>query len=314
MTELAEIRPTDLIAKFQEALNDTYGYIYGKTHEKWSAEKQSAYNKAKQGVSECQNSIRYGPKWYGHWVTDCSGLFAWAFSQLGGYMYHGSNTMYRDYCTAKGALNGGKRTDGQELKPGTAVFTGTETKHGHVGLYIGGGEVIEAEGAQHGVVKSKVTKSKWTYWGELKGVNYSGVTPAPTPTPTPTPTPVPAGKAVVTGKAVALREGPSTSTRVQIRIATGTTVNLAKIEGWTYVRSGTKYGFMMNEFIDVKSDSVTATGKNVAVREGTGTNCRVITRIPTGKTIPRAELPKDWDYIEYGGKKGFMMAQFIRKG
>jgi len=80
-------------------------------------------------------------------VADCSGLFTWAFKQLGGFMYHGSNTMWNKYCTAKGKLVNGRRSDGKELKPGTAVFV---LKNGddrsHVGLYIGGGKVIEASG------------------------------------------------------------------------------------------------------------------------------------------------------------------------
>lgn len=171
------ITTSALIDKFQYAIDNGWGYIWGTAGIKWTAEKQRAATR--------QQTIEYGSKWIGHYVADCSGLFSWAFKQLGGYMYHGSNTMYKSYCTAKGKLTGGARSDGQTLKPGTAVFTGTESDHGHVGLYIGGGVVIEAKGTQAGVIKSKVTDKKWTYWGELKGVEY-GDSPEPTPTP-PTP-------------------------------------------------------------------------------------------------------------------------------
>ena len=106
-------------------------------------------------------------------MADCSGLFAWAFRQLGGYCYHGSNTMFRRYSSASGSLAAGKRTDGEPLKPGTAVykFNASEGYH-HVGLYIGEGGVIEAKGTAYGVVKSKIG-SGWTHWGELKGVDYA---------------------------------------------------------------------------------------------------------------------------------------------
>lgn len=161
-----------LIAKFQEALNDKYGYIYGKTHDLWSAAKQKAYNEEKKDDSNCQNSIKYGSKWYGHYVTDCSGLFAWAFKQLGSQMYHGSNTMYLKWCVNKGQLKSGKRTDGATLKPGTAVFVWNGKTYSHVGLFIGNGDVIEAAGARQGVITSKVTESKWAYWGELKDVSF----------------------------------------------------------------------------------------------------------------------------------------------
>lgn len=163
------IKPQDLIDKFKYALSNDWGYIWGESGDVWTAAKQAAATR--------EQTQLYGRKWIGHHVADCSGLFSWAFKQLGGYMYHGSNTMYKSYCTSKGTFKSGKRTDGQELKPGTALFTGTESDHGHVGLYIGGGKVIEAKGTQAGVIENKTTDKKWTYWGELKGVDY-GTVPA----------------------------------------------------------------------------------------------------------------------------------------
>lgn len=161
-----------LIAKFQQALDEKWGYICGTAGESWTAAKQAELEKTTD--SDRANSRKYGKQWIGHKVADCSGLFSWAFKQLGGYMYHGSDTMWKSYCTAKGELKNGKRTDGMELKPGTAVFTydKDKKKRGHVGLYIGNGWVIEAQGSKAGVVRSKVSNSKWVEWGELKGVNY----------------------------------------------------------------------------------------------------------------------------------------------
>ena len=59
------------------------------------------------------------------------------------------------------------------MKPGTFVFTGDSyDKHGHVGCYIGNGEVIEDAETKTGVIKSKITDSKWKWWGERKGMVY----------------------------------------------------------------------------------------------------------------------------------------------
>lgn len=160
-----------LIEKFQQALQEKWGYIWGTAGEKWTEAKQKQLEKTTD--SDRAQGRKYGSKWIGHMVTDCSGLFSWAFKQLGGYMYHGSDTMYRKYCTNKGELNKGKRTDGLELKPGTAVFVWNGKKYSHVGLFIGNGIVIEAMGTINGVTTSKVTASKWTHWGELKNVNYT---------------------------------------------------------------------------------------------------------------------------------------------
>lgn len=159
-----------LIAKFQYALDNDWGYIWGTAGVLWTAARQEQLEKTTD--SDRKSGRKYGSKWIGHTVADCSGLFAWAFKQLGGYMYHGSNTMWDKYCTTKGELIKGRRDDGKELKPGTAIFTHATEKRGHVGLYIGGGWVIEASGTINGVIRTKITISKWKEWGELKGVNY----------------------------------------------------------------------------------------------------------------------------------------------
>ena len=175
MPENAKVITTAaLMEKFRQALEEKWGYIWATDGEMWTAAKQKQLEQTTDADRE--NSRKYGSKWIGRKVADCSGLFSWAFKQLGGYMYHGSDTMFRKYCTATGVLNTGQRTDGAELKPGTAVFVWKEAKkkYTHVGLYMGGGVVIEAMGAQNGVTTSKITATKWTHWGELKGVDYSG--------------------------------------------------------------------------------------------------------------------------------------------
>ncbi len=159
-----------LIEKFRFALNNKWGYIWGTAGEKWTAAKQKELEKATD--ADRAQGRAYGSKWIGHTVADCSGLFSWAFKQLGGYMYHGSDTMYRKYCNYKGELKKGKRTDGATLKPGTAMFVWNGKKYSHVGLFVGGETVIEAMGTQNGVTTSKVTAGKWTHWGELAGVDY----------------------------------------------------------------------------------------------------------------------------------------------
>lgn len=180
------VKAEDLVAGFQQSLAEEWGYIWGKTHEMWSDAKQAAYVRDYAGDEKRKLSCEYGGKWAGHWVTDCSGLVKYWVEKLGGSMYHGSNTMYLKWCTSKGELKNGRRTDGLPLKPGTAVFCYNGTKYSHVGLYVGDGWVIEAAGSKQGVIRSKVTDSKWDAWGELKGVDYSGSSgnsPAPDPAP-----------------------------------------------------------------------------------------------------------------------------------
>ena len=164
------ISTQQLTDRFRQALTEKWGYIWGTAGEQWTAAKQKELEKTTD--ADRAQGRAYGSKWIGHKVADCSGLFSWAFKQLGGYMYHGSDTMFRKYCTESGELKKGQRADGQALKPGTAVFVWNGKKYSHVGLYSGGDTVIEAMGTINGVTTSKVTAGKWTHWGELVGVDY----------------------------------------------------------------------------------------------------------------------------------------------
>ena len=177
------IQASALISKFQKALADKWGYIWGTSGEIWTQARQTALEKTTD--EDRAQGRKYGSKWIGHKVADCSGLFSWAFKMLGGYMYHGSDTMYRKYCTNKGELKNGKRTDNGALKPGTAVFVWNGKKYSHVGLFVGDGTVIEAMSTVNGVTTSRVTAGKWTHWGELTGVDY-GSAPAPSDDQLPT--------------------------------------------------------------------------------------------------------------------------------
>lgn len=152
------INASDLITLFQQALEEKWGYIWGTRGQVWT---QASQDRATRDMT-----VRYGQKWVGKKVADCSGLFVWAFKELGGSIYHGSNTMWKKYTTVKGTLTGT-----MDIRPGTAVFTvGSDGVRGHVGLYIGNGICIEAKGTQYGVVTSNL--SRWDEWGELVGVEY----------------------------------------------------------------------------------------------------------------------------------------------
>ena len=152
------IKASDLIELFELALDEGWGYIWGTRGQTWT---QASQDRATRDMT-----VRYGQKWVGRRVADCSGMFVWAFRQLGGDIYHGSNTMWKKYTTRKGTL-----TQKLTIHPGTAVFTvGSDGVRGHVGLYVGNGVCIEAKGTQYGVVTSDL--SRWDEWGELVGVEY----------------------------------------------------------------------------------------------------------------------------------------------
>lgn len=144
---------------FQQALSEEWGYIWGTRGQTWT---QASQNKATRAMT-----VKYGAKWIGRRVADCSGLFVWAYKLYNESIYHGSNTIFNKYCSETGPVAGTVK-----IRVGTAVFQNTEGKRGHIGLYIGGGMCIEAKGTQHGVVSSPL--AVWDEWGTLKDVDYTG--------------------------------------------------------------------------------------------------------------------------------------------
>lgn len=177
------IEAIKLVDKFKQALSEKWGYIWGTAGIKWTQAKQNEkinYLVGKYGANWQKNSDAksdnyymaglYGAKWIGHTVADCSGLFVWAYKAYGEKIYHGSNSIYDRYCAEKGKITDEIR---RNMLPGTAVFVDKNGNKSHIGLYVGNGTVIEAQGTQAGVCTSKLNTSKWTYYGLLKDVLYS---------------------------------------------------------------------------------------------------------------------------------------------
>lgn len=236
--------PETLISEFEYALTSNFGYIYGTSGEVWSAAKQARLKETKASDPNYTYSIKYGSKWINHNVTDCSGLFVYAFKKHGQTIYHGSNSIWSKGCTANGALARGKRIDGKELLPGTAVFKydpDPKKRYHHIGLYIGNGEVIEAQGAKTGVIKSKVTT--WSHWGELKGIDYTNPTKKEDVHMT----------MVITsanGKSVNFRHQPSADAAIIQQLPVGTIVTAGEPSGgWTPVSFNGKSGYIMSQFL-----------------------------------------------------------------
>lgn len=242
------IKAKDLVRMFQEALDGHWGYIYGMTHEMWSLEKQAAYEKEHAGDPERAASCQCGAKWVGHWVTDCSGLFAYSFAQLGGKIAHGSNSIWNNHTAGKGTLLAGMRTDHKPLLPGTAVFTSDGDRHNHIGLYIGNGMVIEAQGTLAGVVTSMVTNKKWTHWAELKNVSYENDEGGDTKMNAIVVLPTGAK-----GNTVNMREKPSkgSDSKIVTRVPVGATVEVIQDKGqWCFIDYGDKTGWMMSDYLE----------------------------------------------------------------
>lgn len=159
---MMEIKAAALIALFRKAKAEKWGYIWGMRGQVWTQKMQDNATR--------DMTVQYGSKWIGRRVADCSGLFVWAYDELGHDIFHGSNTIFNKHTSNTGAVYGEV-----EILPGTAVFQVSNGRRTHIGLYVGGGKVIEARGTRSGVIESDL--SEWDEWGMLSAVDYTDMAP-----------------------------------------------------------------------------------------------------------------------------------------
>ena len=110
------------------------------------------------------------PSQYGQKVHDCVGLikgYLWCSGPDGAPEYNAAQDVAVEglygKCSRKGSITTLPDT------PGVCVFM---ANMGHVGVYIGNGEVVEAMGHAYGVVKTKVAGRGWAYWGMPEWISY----------------------------------------------------------------------------------------------------------------------------------------------
>lgn len=110
---------------------------------------------------------------YGKRVHDCVGLlkgYRWSDSPTSVPRYNASQDVavpgLYSQCNERGTI-----ASMPDL-PGICVFIRSE----HVGVYIGGGQVIEARGHAYGVVLTRLKDRAWTHWGKPAWISYDSQT------------------------------------------------------------------------------------------------------------------------------------------
>lgn len=144
-----------------------WGYVYSADGQMYTQALAAQWGNAKRAGKSFAYYTRDCARWYGHYVTDCSGMIVCAYrAYRPAYPDTSSSAWYNNKTSDRGPI----KTMPEE--PGLIVW-----KQGHIGVYIGGGLVIEARGYKHGVVASELSSQKWTNWGRLAEVKY----PVPVP-------------------------------------------------------------------------------------------------------------------------------------
>ncbi len=168
-TDPATKNASDLVAYAIHAWNSGWGYVWG-TYGNVLTEDMLDYKLQQypDGVGQYEDFIR--ANWLNGRTTDCVGLikgYGWLDPDTLTIRYGangmpdiGANTMYQN-ATVKGTISTMPDT------PGLAVWM-----DGHIGVYIGNGEVVEACNTKKGVVKTQLAGRGWTHWLEVPYINY----------------------------------------------------------------------------------------------------------------------------------------------
>ncbi len=158
----------DLVIWARQAYENGWGYVYGTygniLTEELLQDRASVFG---EQVTDFKDFIR--ENWMRRRTADCVGFikgYGW-YNPDSGEIVVGSNGMADvtangmfEAATVKGTIDTIPET------PGLAVW-----QDGHIGIYIGNGEVIEAMGTEQGVVKMTLP-SGWTHWLEIPYISY----------------------------------------------------------------------------------------------------------------------------------------------
>lgn len=146
-----------------------WGYVYGTygtvLSKKIFEEKLAQYPNE---VGSYEDFIQ--ETWLGGRTADCVGLikgYSW-YDPVGKTIMIGTNGMPDISADAmfENTAEKGSIDTIPEL-PGLAVW-----QPGHIGVYIGNGEVIEAMGTKYGVVRTQLTDGRWTHWLKIPYISY----------------------------------------------------------------------------------------------------------------------------------------------
>lgn len=206
---------------------------------------------------------------------DCSGLFVKMYKDQGAKIAHGSNTIFREYCSETGKIE-----STSQLQPGMAVFKckdWTDSDQGnrwygkepgnlsHIGFVISGNplRIIHAS-SDAGSVTTDTKIGKWKYWGKLKDVDYSGGSSgSDAPDEEPYEALVYATVYSDNRKSVKLRAKPSISCKLYDDVNFGSIVEVVEQniasdgENWSKVNYRNRTGwYMMSKFLLIDESSV----------------------------------------------------------
>lgn len=267
-----------------------------------------------------QNKSKQYPTWYtaakqralrdligrGYFAFDCIGLikavhWGWDGSNKnasGGAVY-ASNGM--PDTNANGYINTCKNvsTNFSNLEAGEVVWM-----PGHIGVYVGNGEVIEATPSwKNGVQRTKLSARKWQKHGFMPQLTYVEEAPEII-------------EILRTKENLNLRQGAGTNYKILLTMPKGVEVRvLNKSNGWAKVAYKNSIGYCSTSYLEAvqsrKGGKVSASVLNV--RSGPSTKYRVVGQLTRGTSVEILNTQNGWHNIRYGLTTAWVSADYIEE-
>ncbi len=236
-----------IIADFKKMLADKWGYIPATAGILWTQGRQNA--------TENAMAKKYGSKWIGHMVADCSGAFVYVYRQYKDSIYHGSNRIARMYVEellppemAKPGMAAFKfYKPGQKgynlpaaYTKGSQWYNGDLNDYYHIGLVDEDPRyILNSATTQNGFIRSKISNG-WNAVGYLKNVDY-GTEKEPMQD---------TNLFYANADKVNVRSAPNGNASRVIYLNGGDVVTkLSEASGWSYVRFNGKTGYVMSKYL-----------------------------------------------------------------
>ena len=161
-----------------EFVNECIGrpYIFGTFGQKLTASLLDAKSKQYPKQLGAARLKKAKAQFVGKRSDDCIGLiknYLWADAADSEPKYNASEDWSADE-TFKRAAEKGPISEMPEILGLCVRYSG------HVGVYVGGGYVIEARGFDYGVVKTALNSRKWSHWYKHPCIKYESATGANT--------------------------------------------------------------------------------------------------------------------------------------
>lgn len=228
-------------------------------------------------------------------ADDCIGLiknYLWATSPDANPVYNAAEDWSAD-ATYNKATEKGPISTMPDI-PGICVRT-----NGHVGVYIGNGEVIEAKGFNYGVVKTRLNARSWLNWYKHPLITYDAQIKPNTDEITPVKSITQVAREVIAGL-----WGNGSDRKARLTAA-----------GYNYdaVQMAVNNILAGGSGSENKSVYLIVNTQNSALNMRATPNGAIIGSVPKGAKVELIQkTTPDWYKVKYNGKTGFCYSKYLK--